>query len=64
MNGRRLADLLSGERPRMLVIFASGYFDDRGVLGPGSEFIQKPFNPETLGRMVRRVLDRGRRAPA
>jgi len=60
MNGRRLADLLSVERPRMRVIFASGYFDDRGVLGPRSEFIQKPFNPDTLARTVRRVLDRRR----
>ncbi|HEX7614336.1 MAG TPA: PAS domain S-box protein [Thermoanaerobaculia bacterium] len=63
MNGRRLADVLSQERPRMRVIFASGYFDDRGVLEPRSEFIQKPFNPETLARTVRRVLDR-RSVPA
>ncbi len=60
MNGRRLADLLSEERPRMRVIFASGYFDDRGVLEARSELIQKPFNPDTLARTVRRVLDRGR----
>ncbi len=58
LNGRRLADLLSPERPAMKIIFASGYFDERGILEPGSDFIQKPFNPETLARTVRRALDR------
>ncbi|HSB63200.1 MAG TPA: PAS domain S-box protein [Thermoanaerobaculia bacterium] len=58
LNGRRLADLLGPERPSMKVVFASGYFDERGILEPGSEFIQKPFNPETLARTVRRALDR------
>jgi two-component system cell cycle sensor histidine kinase/response regulator CckA len=58
LNGRRLADMLAPERPSMKVIFASGYFDERGILEPGSDFIQKPFNPETLARTVRRALDR------
>ena len=48
----------------MKVVFASGYFDDRGILAPGSDFIQKPFNPETLARSVRRALDRRGRPPA
>ncbi|MFI5197886.1 MAG: PAS domain S-box protein [Thermoanaerobaculia bacterium] len=64
LNGRRLADLLRPERPKMKVVFASGYFDDRGILEPGSEFIQKPFNPDTLARSVRRALDRGRTTTA
>jgi two-component system, cell cycle sensor histidine kinase and response regulator CckA len=58
LNGRRLADLLAPERPSMKVVFASGYFDERGILEPGSDFIQKPFNPDTLARSVRRALDR------
>jgi CheY-like chemotaxis protein len=64
LNGRRLADLLRAERPRTKVVFASGYFDDRGILEPGSDFIQKPFDPDTLARSVRRALDRGRPSPA
>jgi two-component system cell cycle sensor histidine kinase/response regulator CckA len=64
LNGRRLADLLSLERPKMKVVFASGYFNDRGVLEPGSDFIQKPFSPDMLARRIRRVLDRARPAPA
>ncbi|MCM3876894.1 MAG: PAS domain S-box protein, partial [Thermoanaerobaculia bacterium] len=58
LNGRRLADLLGPERPAMKVVFASGYFDERGILEPGSDFIPKPFNPETLARTIRRALDR------
>jgi PAS domain S-box-containing protein len=64
LNGRRLADLLAPERPSMKVVFASGYFDERGILEPGSDFIQKPFNPETLARSVRRALDRKGPPPA
>jgi PAS domain S-box-containing protein len=64
LNGRRLADLLSPERPSMKVVFASGYFDERGILEPGSDFIQKPFNPETLARTIRRALDRKGSQPA
>jgi CheY-like chemotaxis protein len=64
LNGRRLANLLSPERPSMKVVFASGYFDERGILEPGSDFIQKPFNPETLARIIRRALDRKGSQPA
>jgi nitrogen-specific signal transduction histidine kinase len=64
LNGRRLADLLSPERPSMKVVFASGYFDERGILESGSDFIQKPFNPETLARSVRLALDRQGSRPA
>ena len=64
LNGRRLANLLSPERPSMKVVFASGYFDERGILERGSDFIQKPFNPETLARTIRRALDRKGSQPA
>jgi two-component system cell cycle sensor histidine kinase/response regulator CckA len=60
LNGRRLADLLRVERPQTKVVFASGYFDEGDALEPGSDFIQKPFNPDTLARSIRRALDRGR----
>lgn len=63
MNGRHLAKKVTDMRPGIKVMFTSGYSDnvlaDRGVLGPGIHFIQKPFTSSALGRKVREVLDGG-----
>ena len=62
MGGKELADRLKISRPKMKVLFASGYTDDtivhHGVLERGINYIQKPFTPDTLARTVRQVLDR------
>jgi two-component system cell cycle sensor histidine kinase/response regulator CckA len=61
LNGRELGELLAVERPGLPVLFMSGYTDDdvirRGLLRPGSPFIQKPFLPAALARKVREELD-------
>ena len=61
MNGRRLAEQITLERPMIKVLFASGYTDDaivhHGVLNAGVAFLQKPFTPDLLLRRVREVLD-------
>jgi FixJ family two-component response regulator len=60
MNGRDLAHRLRQTRPEMKVIYMSGYTDNLvlqgGMVEEGSDFIQKPFNSETLARRVRAAL--------
>ncbi len=62
MGGKELADRLKPLRPDIKVLFTSGYTDNaivhHGVLGPGIEFLQKPFSPEALAQKVREVLDK------
>jgi PAS domain S-box-containing protein len=61
MSGRQLAEQLTPKRPRMKVLYMSGYTDDaivhHGVLGQGTAFIGKPFSPEVLSRKIREILD-------
>ncbi|HET9040118.1 MAG TPA: ATP-binding protein [Gemmatimonadales bacterium] len=61
VNGRELGERLAVERPGLRILFMSGYTDDdivrRGLLRPGSPFLQKPFMPADLSRKVREVLD-------
>jgi PAS domain S-box-containing protein len=63
MNGREMARLLAAERPRMRVLYMSGYTDaaiaQQGILPPGTAFLSKPFTPDVLARKVREVLDAG-----
>lgn len=61
MSGRQLAQHLSQIRPRMKVLYMSGYPDNaiihHGVLESGMAFIQKPFNVNVLEHKVREILD-------
>jgi len=61
MGGRELAERLTVLRPRLRVMFMSGYTDDavvrHGVLSTSAAFIQKPFGSETLLAKIREVLE-------
>jgi PAS domain S-box-containing protein len=61
MGGRELAERLAALRPGMPLLYTSGYTDGeiarRGLLEPGAAFVQKPFAPDTIARIVRERLD-------
>ena len=60
-SGEKLEARLRSTRPRLRVIYMSGYTDEaisrHGVLEPGRNFLQKPFAADVLLRAVRRALD-------
>ncbi len=61
MGGRQLADRLAQTRAEIKVLYMSGYTHDaiahKGVLASGTQFIQKPFNPNALLAKIREVLE-------
>jgi CheY-like chemotaxis protein len=61
MSGRELAERFWADRPGLKVIFTSGYSEDvigrDFVVRPGSNFLQKPYQPDKLAAVVRDCLD-------
>jgi PAS domain S-box-containing protein len=61
LNGRELAEKLWTERPRLKVLFTSGYSADAigkdFVLRRGLNYLQKPYQPQKLALTVRDCLD-------
>jgi two-component system cell cycle sensor histidine kinase/response regulator CckA len=68
MNGSDLARRLMAERPGIRVLFISGYDRDaartHAPLEPGTDFIEKPFSPESLLDRIQRLLEAPRGAVA
>ena len=60
LNGRELAEEMRARTRILLVIFMSGYTDEildqQSLVGPGAEFLAKPFTPGALVRQVDRLL--------
>ena len=61
MSGRELAEALTALRPKLRVLYISGYTDDavvrHGILAEGLPYLQKPFSAEALAAKVREVVD-------
>jgi PAS domain S-box-containing protein len=61
MGGPELVSRLAPIRPRMKIVYVSGYtadaIDHQGMLAEGIEFLSKPVGLDTLVRKVRDVLD-------
>ena len=60
-NGKKLADEALRRRPKLKVLFTTGYTANAvvhgGVLDPGVQLISKPFTLDQLAAKVRAVLD-------
>jgi PAS domain S-box-containing protein len=56
MSGEQVLDALRAAAPGLPVVLVSGYTDRRLVKPPRVEFLQKPFHPEDLARVVQRLL--------
>jgi len=61
MDGISFAQRLGDYSPGVKVLFMSGYSNEiiakRGMLDPGTAFLEKPFAPVDLLRKIRRTLD-------
>ena len=61
MGGHELAQRVGALRPSIKILYMSGYTDDAAVLHAiktaHAPFVQKPFSPEHLRRLVRETLD-------
>lgn len=62
LNGREVAERIVAERPKVKVLFMSGYTENAivhsGRLSPNVELIQKPFHKHDLAYKIRRILGR------
>ena len=59
MSGREMADRLRSTRPRLPVLFLSGYTGDEVMLGgdaSNQSFLQKPYSPDSLAAALDELL--------
>jgi CheY-like chemotaxis protein len=61
MSGRQLADRMREKRPKLKVLYTTGYTRNaivhNGMLDPGTNLLTKPFNLDELAAKVRKILD-------
>ena len=66
VSGQEVAEQVVALRPGVKVVFMSGYpggiSSEHGMLGPSAFSLQKPFEMDTLGQILRQVLGQDSRA--
>jgi len=60
MSGKELAEKALQIKPGLKVIYISGFQEHALFQNSSTAFLEKPFQPEELARLVRRVLDQNR----
>jgi len=62
MSGAELAKRIAFQDPQIKTLFISGYTDNaivhKGMLDKGIHFLQKPFTPHDILKMIRDILDK------
>jgi CheY-like chemotaxis protein len=62
MGGREAAEKITERFPSMPVLFTSGYSQESRGFEIKGRYLQKPYSPTSLGRVVREILDQVRTA--
>jgi two-component system, cell cycle sensor histidine kinase and response regulator CckA len=60
MGGAATAKQLRGRFPQIPIVFTSGYSESKGASTStieNSNYLQKPYSPTSLGKLIRKVLD-------
>jgi PAS domain S-box-containing protein len=61
MSGRQLSDRAREKRPKLKVLYTTGYTRNaivhNGMLDPGTNLLTKPFSIEELAAKIRKILD-------
>jgi CheY-like chemotaxis protein len=59
MDGWRLAATVRQSKPRLPVIYATGYSVERTAQVPGSVFLNKPYRPAVIAQTIRNLVAAG-----
>jgi DNA-binding response OmpR family regulator len=61
MDGKEMADLARAKRPRLKVLFITGYAENaaitNGHLEPGMDVMSKPFSMDKLAARIRSIIE-------
>ena len=56
LDGWRLAETARKRRPKLAIIYVTGYAVERGEAVPGSVFLKKPYRPSEIVATIRTLI--------